>query len=58
MALALDADPPRSQPDHRVEPVQRAGHASESLGQAIAPLHVRQLMQQDVPQALARPAFN
>ena len=55
-AFALGARMARGDPRQRVEPVQRARDLRQHVRQAVAPLHVRELVQQHDPQPLGRPA--
>ena len=54
-ALTLGAQPPRRHPRERVEPVRRAGDLRDQVRQAIAALHVRELVQEDDAEAVGRP---
>ena len=54
-ALALGAHVPRGDPRQRVEPVQRARDLREQVREAVAALHVRQLVEQDDAQPFGRP---
>jgi hypothetical protein len=54
-ALALDAQPPRGEPRQRMEPVERARHVGERLGQAVEPLDVCQLVGEHRAPALVAP---
>ena len=53
--LALGAQAPRRHPGQRVEPVGRAGDLRDEVGQAVAALHVRELVQQHDAEAMRRP---
>ena len=54
-ALALGAHVPRRHPRQRIEPVQRARDLRDHVRQAVAALHVRELVQQHDAQPLGRP---
>ena len=44
-----------SHPDERVKPVNRTGEPGQHLGQAVPPLHMRQLVQEHGAEPLVRP---
>ncbi len=54
-ALAFRANVPSGHPRQRVEPVQPAGRLRQHVREAIAPLDVRQLVQQHDPKPFSRP---
>ena len=54
--LALGPRPLDRQPGQRIEPVERARRLCQHVRQAVAPLHVRELVQQHDAQAALRPA--
>ena len=49
------AQPPGGEPDQRIEPIDRAGQLRQRLRQTVAPLDVRQLVQDHDPAAFHRP---
>ena len=54
-ALALDAHPTRREPGEWVEPVDGTRQLGDGLGQAVEPLDVGQLVEEDVAPAARRP---
>ncbi len=54
-AFALRPHVPRGHPHKRIEPMQRACELRDDMRQAVAALHVRQLVQQHDAQPLERP---
>src|SRR3982751_471135 len=56
-ALALGAKPTRGRPHERMEPIEDAGETAKRVADEIAPLHVRELVEEDRATPAVAPAL-